>query len=70
MRLTPPKTKATTLHVRVTPSMLESMDSVVGLFRAAHPEAAKGITRSWLVVELLRMGLEQAQRSANRKGGA
>jgi hypothetical protein len=62
MRLTPPpQSKATNLTVRVDGAFLARLDGLLAVYRKRWPSES-GMTRSWLVTELLAHSMEDAER--------
>jgi hypothetical protein len=71
----PRQAKFAALNMRASAELLEQLDRTLELYRAVHPEAATGLTRSWLVLDVLEQALpdirlQLAEEYARRKGVA
>jgi len=61
MRLTPPpKSKGTNLTVRVDDAFIRRIDALLSTYKRRWPSET-GMTRSWLVTELLTHAMEDAE---------
>jgi len=61
MQLAPPKkAKHTTLTFRVDEQMIEGLDALLSRYHQKWPSERDAMTRTWLVTELLRHGVDAA----------
>jgi hypothetical protein len=61
MKLSPPKkAKHTTLTFRVDEESIEALDGLLSRYHQQWPSERASMTRTWLVVELLKHGVEAA----------
>ncbi len=71
----PRQAKFAALNMRASAELLADLDRTLEMYRAVYPDASSGLTRSWLVLDVLEQALpdiqlQLAEEYARRKGVA